>query len=378
MKYPIIFLFLLLFSACEKDITIPKPDPADDISYADHPRHGEYQSALEAYRKSTNSPGALLLVYREGEPLWAGAAGSSNLEHQTPMRTNTPYRTGSFTKVFTATLALLLVEEGKLHLDDKLSTLLPKAKNWIPSTEKISLRQMLGHTSGIYDPTNQSNRYRLDLVNDPGRMDDMTVDQLMEEYVKGKPLNFEPGTAYAYSNVNFWLIGQILEAKKGMPLQSLMKQRLFDPLELTGTYIEERDDRNVARGYADVYGDGHLLDVTRWESAEVDGSAAGGLVTTAHDVHRFLLALMKGEIISPDTLEMMKAIQLADCNDPICEYGMGLEIWRTGAGIGFGHNGSTAGTESNAVYYPATGNLFVLFKNNGNGSDKRFLDEWMK
>lgn len=74
----------------------------------------------------------------------------------------------------------------------------------------------------------------------------------------------------------------------------------------------------------------------------------------------------------------MKQVQLASCNDASCEYGLGLELWRTEAGIGFGHNGSTAGTESNAVYYPESGNLFVIFKNNGNGSDKRFLDAWMK
>lgn len=70
-------------------------------------------------------------------------------------------------------------------------------------------------------------------------------------------------------------------------------------MELSGTYLEQRDDRNVARGYSDVYGDGHLLDVTRWESAEVDGSAAGGMITTATDVHRFLLALMKGKSLRP-------------------------------------------------------------------------------
>lgn len=378
MKYPTILLFLFLFTSCEKNLTIPKPDLANDVSYADHPRHAEYQSALEAYQKATSSPGALMLIHRVGEPLWAGAVGSSNLEHQTTMRTNTPFRCGSFTKVFVATLALQLVEAGQLSLDDPLADLLPKAKKWLPSTNKITLRHLLSHLSGVCDPTNESNRYRLDLVNDPERIDGMSIDQLMEEYVQGEPLHFEPGTGYAYSNVNYWLLAQIIEQATGKSLQAALQERLFDPLELNSTYLEQRDDRNVARGYSDVYGDGNLLDVTRWESAEVDGSAAGGVVTTATDIHRFLLALMDGEILSPATLELMKQVQLASCNDASCEYGLGLELWRTGAGIGFGHNGSTAGTESNAVFYPETGNLFVIFKNNGNGSDKRFLDEWMR
>lgn len=378
MKYPTILLFLLLFTACEKDINIPKPDPATDVSYADHPRNSEYQSALEAYRKATSSPGALMLIHRVGEPLWAGAVGNSNLEHQTPMRTNTPFRCGSFTKVFVATLALQLVEAGQLSLDDPLDDLLPKAKKWLPKTDEITLQHLLAHLSGIYDPTNESNRYRLDLVNDPERIDGMSTDQLMEEYVQDEPLHFEPGTGYAYSNVNYWLLAQIIEQATGKSLQAALEERLFGPLELANTYLEQRDDRNVARGYSDVYGDGHLLDVTRWESAEVDGSAAGGMVTTATDVHRFLLSLMEGEILSPANLELMKQVQLASCNDASCEYGLGLELWRTGAGIGFGHNGSTAGTETNAVFYPESGNLFVIFKNNGNGSDKRFLDEWMQ
>lgn len=379
MKNAIILLALLLsLTACEKDIVIPKPDAASEISYADHPRHAEYQVQLDAYRKTTNSPGAILLIQRQGEPLWVGASGSSNLEHQTPMRTNTPFRVGSITKTFVATAVLHLVEQGKLNFDDKLSERLPKVVGKIPKAEKITVRHLLGHLSGIFDPANESKRYQLEIVNDPAHIDAMSIDELMEEYVFGKPLHFEPGTAYSYSNTNFWLLGQIIEDVTHKTLHKVLDELIFTPLELTGTYLEKRDYRNVARGYADLYGDGKLLDVSRWDRADTDGKADGGIISTVVDLMKFLQALMAGEIISPASVDLMKQVQLEGCDNIFCEYGLGLELWRTGAGIGFGHNGGSVGIEANVVYYPETGNMFVVYKNNGNGSDKSFLDAMMK
>ncbi|MBK8568048.1 MAG: beta-lactamase family protein [Saprospiraceae bacterium] len=379
MKISTILLALLLsLTACEKDIVIPKPDAAADISYADHPRHVEYQGQLDNFRKTTNSPGAILLLQRQGEPLWVGASGSSNLEHQTPMRTNTPFRVGSITKTFVATAVLYLVEEGKLSLDDKLSERLPKVIGKIPKAEKITVRHLLGHLSGIFDPANESRRYQLEIVNDPAHIDAMSIDELMEEYVFGEPLHFEPGTAYSYSNANFWLLGQIMEDVTRKTLQQVLDELIFTPLELTGTYLERRDDRNVARGYADLYGDGKLLDVSQWDRADTDGKADGGIVSTATDLMKFMRALMAGEIISPTSVDLMKQVQLDGCDNIFCEYGLGLELWRTGAGIGFGHNGGSVGIEANVVYYPESGNVFVTYKNNGNGSDKSFLDALMK
>jgi D-alanyl-D-alanine carboxypeptidase len=375
--FPILAL-LLSTTACEKDIAIPKPDPGQDVSYAGHPRHAEYQAALETYHKNTNSPGAILLIHRAGEALWAGAAGHSNLEYGTAMRTNTPFRVGSITKMFVATAVLHLAEQGRLSLDDRLAGRLPKVKGKIPGAEKITIRHLLGHLSGIFDPANESNRYKLDIVNNPERIDEMTIDQLLEEYVYGKKLHFEPGSAYSYSNTNYWLLGQIVEDLTGKPLQQALDELIFTPLAMTDTYLEQRDDRNVARGYADLYGDGKLLDVTRWDRADTDGKAGGGIVSTAVDLKIFMLALMNGEIVSPASVASMKQVQLEGCDNIFCEYGLGLELWRTGAGIGFGHNGSSVGIEANAVFYPETGNLVVIYKNNGNGSDKSLFDNLLK
>ncbi len=379
MKNIILLLTLLFFAtSCEKDIVIPQPEPAENISYANHPRNPEYQSALEKYRKDTNSPGAILLLHRRGEPLWVGSAGHSNLEHQTLMRTNTPFRVGSITKMFVATAVMHLVEQGKLTLEDRLADRLPKMKGKIPETDKITIRHLLGHLSGIVDPPNESNRYQLEIVNNPERIDKMTLDQLMEEYVYGEELHFEPGTAYSYSNTNYWLLGQIIEDITGKTLQQVLDELIFTRLALQNTYLDQRDDRNVARGYSDLYGDGKLLDVSRWDRADTDGKPDGGIISTAFDLMVFVRALMEGQIITPASVEKMKEIQLAGCDNIFCEYGLGLELWRTGAGIGYGHNGGSVGIEANLIYYTATGNVSVIYKNNGNGSDKSFLDGLMK
>lgn len=364
--------------ACSNEIVVPIPEPTENISYTNHPKNLEYQKALDDYRKATNSPGSILLVYRPTEDLWIGTSGKSNLEHNTSINTTSQFRTGSVTKMFTAVTILKLVEQGKLSLEDKLANLLPSVNGKIPQAEKITLSHLLAHLSGIIDPPNESLRYQADIINNPMRMYTMSLSETMETYVYGKDLNFTPGSSYSYSNTNYWLLGNIAEHITGKSLQILMDELIFTPLQLNNTYIEKRDDRNVVRGYADLYSNGVLLDVSLWDKAEGDGEADGGLISTPEDLYKFMDGLFGGKLVSAATLEEMKKIQLPTCNTPYCEYGLGLEIWRTDAGTAYGHNGGLAGIEANVLYYENTGGISVLYKNNGNGSDKSWLDQIMK
>lgn len=206
----------------------------------------------------------------------------------------------------------------------------------------------------------------------------MSLDETLEIYVYGKDLHFTPGTSYSYSNTNYWLLGKIAERTTNKTLQMLLEEIILVPLGLTSTYIEKRDDRNVTRGYADLYNNGILMDVTLWDKAEGDGEADGGLISTAEDLYRFMNGLFHGELVTLASLEEMKKIQLSSCNTPYCEYGLGLEVWRTDAGTAYGHNGGLVGIEANVLFYENTGGISVLYKNNGNGSDKSWLDPLMK
>jgi D-alanyl-D-alanine carboxypeptidase len=379
MKSKIILTaYAFIFFACSNEIVVPIPDASESISYAEHPKNTEYQKALDDYRKATRSPGSILLVHKPTEDLWIGNSGKANLENGSAIQTTSQFRTGSVTKMFTATTILMLVEQGKLSLEDKLADLLPIVKGKIPETEKITVRHLLAHLSGITDPPNESMRYQTEIINNPTSMYAMSLSETLETYVYGKKLNFTPGTSYSYSNTNYWLLGIIAEEISGKSLQLLMDEMIFTPLHLNNTYLEKRDDHNVTRGYADLYSNGILMDVTLWDKAEGDGEADGGLISTAEDLYKFMEGLFGGELVSASTLEEMKKIQLPTCTSPDCEYGLGLEIWRTNAGIAYGHNGSLAGIESNVLYYENNKGIVVLYKNNGNGSDKSWLDQIMK
>jgi D-alanyl-D-alanine carboxypeptidase len=379
MKTKIILsTYLFIAFACSNEIIIPIPNAGNNISYANHPKNSEYQKAIDDYRSATNSPGSILLVYKPTEDLWIGNSGKANLAYGTDIYTSSQFRTGSVTKMLTAVVILKLVEQGKFSLEDKLADLLPTVNGKIPETEKITVRHLLGHLSGITDPPNESMRYPTEIINNPTGMYAMSLSEIMETYVYGKNLNFPPGTNYSYSNTNYWLLGNIAERITGKSLQLLMDEMIFTPLQLDNTYIEKRDDSNVTRGYADLYNNGILMDVTLWDKAEGDGEADGGLISTAEDLYKFMEGLFGGELVSDSTLEEMKKIQLATCTSPDCEYGLGLEIWRTNAGIAYGHNGSLAGIEANVLYYENNKGIVVLYKNNGNGSDKSWVDQIMK
>jgi D-alanyl-D-alanine carboxypeptidase len=170
----------------------------------------------------------------------------------------------------------------------------------------------------------------------------------------------------------------IAERLSGKKIQELMSELIFRPLGMKDSYLEKRNDAGVVRGYADIYNNGTLMDVSHWDRAEGDGEADGGLISTAADLHKFMRALFSGDLISDELLTDMKRIQLSTCNSPNCEYGLGLELWRTNAGIAYGHNGGLVGIEANALYFEETGGIYVAFKNNGNGSRKTLLEDLMK
>lgn len=371
-------IVLLALASCLQETEIIKPDAGEEIRFDNHPKNQIYTDALVNYQQNTNSPGSILLIDKPQEDLWIGAVGKSNLEYQTGMRTTNLIRTGSVTKMLTAVVIMKLVEEQKLSLETSLSTILPNMLNKIPQANQITIRHLLAHLSGIVDPPNESLQYQSDIINNPTRMYNRTIDDLLEEYVYGKELHFTPGTAYSYSNTNYWLLGKIAETITGKTIQQEMEEKIFVPLQMNETWLEKRDDHNVTRGYVDLYNNGVLQDVTVWDRAEGNGRADGGLISTADDLRKFMRGLFSGQLVSLSTLAQMKTIQLPECNSIECEYGLGLEVWRTGAGTAYGHNGALVGLEANVLWYEDNEAISVIYKNNGNFSDKSWLDQLIK
>ncbi|GAB3252591.1 hypothetical protein GCM10027347_11760 [Larkinella harenae] len=367
---PILCLVLTALACQQQDV--PVPSAGRSVDYSKHPKQYEYRDFLTQYQQTSAAPGSIMLVAKPGEPLWVGAVGQSNLEHRTAFGTDTPFRIGSVTKVFVSALVLKMVEEDRLRLDDKLANLLPNLAGQIPSADKITVRHLLAHTSGVIDPPNQRLQYQTDLVNNPDKMKSLTTEERFRKYVGGKALLFEPGTDYSYSNPGYWLLELILEKVSGKSFSTLMAEKILTPLALTHTQLDRGTNPNVARGYS-VTTTSNVRDVTAWDVAEGNGMAAGGMVSTVGDIHRFYTALFGGKLLSPALLADMQKRQLTNCAGIDCDYGLGLEIWHLGGKTGFGHNGALIGIEANALYFPEAQTTVVLYKNLGGGSDKGFL-----
>lgn len=364
-----ILLFLLpLAGFCQK-----QSKPCDANSYSQNPSHDFFQTQLLTYQKENQLPGALLAVKQKGRPLWIGATGKRNLETGQDMEACTPLRLGSITKVYVAVAALQLQEQGKLDLNQKLSFYLPNAAKYIPESSAITLRMLLNHSSGIPDPKNDDPEYLDHITNNPQKMDSLSIDDRLQRYVYGKPLQFAPGTQSHYANSGYWLMGKVIEQASGKTLAQVLDHLIFRPLQLKHSYYVEKENPEVARGYFLL--ENKLQDVTLWDKADGDGDPSSGIISTVSDLYTFGAALFTGDLLSKKSMsELTTTLALANCPNVSCDYGLGLERWNIGNHAGFGKNGSSIGYEINWIYLPKPQLTLISFANKGGGSDKKFLE----
>jgi D-alanyl-D-alanine carboxypeptidase len=365
----------LFAPGCAPKEPLPTPTAASP-GYGNHPKNAFYQSQLDQYRTQHGAPGAILLVKTLQHGLWVGGSGTSNLAHQTPMRGNERIRVGSLTKPFTAAVILSLKEKGLLSLDDKLADWLPQTKGNIPRADAITLRHLLSHTSGIRNAGDDNLSFKAALLNNPADVDMTKPERILERFIYGKPLDFQPGTGYNYCNTGFMLLGMVAEKAGGKPLQILMQELIFTPLQMTDTYLEKREDDRVVRDYFDLYGNGKLLDVSEWENAYDIGGAAGGLVTTVADLLKFSEGLAGDQLSGGATLAQMRtSAQLPTCPEGDCEYGLGLASgrWRNGQPY-YGHGGGIIGLDVYWYHFPEQGATVIAFLNKGVATDKSLVD----
>ncbi|RYZ47456.1 MAG: class A beta-lactamase-related serine hydrolase, partial [Sphingobacteriales bacterium] len=245
----------------------------------------------------------------------------------------------------------------------------------IEGLEKVTVRMLLNHTSGINDPKNDQEVYYNDVKNKPVDMDALSPQRRLEKYVYGKPLWFTPGTDTRYSNSGYWLLGMIIEKVTGKEVQEAMAERIFRKLGLTNTYLEERENPELSAGYYKV-SDG-LMNVGIYDKADGDGDPGSGVVSTASDLIAFSEALFSGQLLSARSLQqMLRPGKLKDGKDS--EYALGIELWDVDGVKGFGKNGSSIGVDANLIYFPAKKVTIVSFANRGGGTKKEFLGKILK
>lgn len=231
-------------------------------------------------------PGIQVALAKNGTMLYTQAYGFSNVATQQATQASTIFEIGSITKQFTAALILKLQEQGKLQVDDSVSTYLPEY-GFPPA---ITLRMLLNHTSGLQNYTSFPLYAEWSVV---GASEDAVLTEVTRH-----PLNFQPGTAYSYSNSNFFVLGAIIEKVTGASYEANLQQYIFTPLKLANTYYSLPPASLAATGYTSV-GDPALV-VPR--SAPF---AAGALSSTVSDLVAWDNALINGKVVSPASFKAM-------------------------------------------------------------------------
>jgi D-alanyl-D-alanine carboxypeptidase len=272
----------------------------------------------------------VLLHYRSPEQTWIGSSGLAELGTDRPVDPDGWFRAGSITKTFTAVVVLQLVGEGKLQLE-------APAHEWLPEMPaEVSVRQLLNHTSGLYNYTD-------DLPDPAGIVRDRYLHRDPHEALDvglGKPRLFEPGSSWSYSNTNYTALGLLIETVTGNPYGDEVGERILQPLGLERTMLPG-DDLDLpephARGYLDVHGE--LVELARFNASQA--WAAGELVSTAADLNRFYAAVLSGELLEPtEQGAMLNVVQ----TDDSFGYGLGIERRRLPDGrVVWGHTGGIFG-----------------------------------
>lgn len=296
------------------------------------------QNALEQLLPS-DGPGVALHVVHRGETVWRGGRGMANLEWGLPITADTVFRIGSITKQFTAAAIMLLVEDGKLSVDDALCSILPDYPNDRRGSRPITVRHLLTHTSGLQNYT---------ALPDFDRRKDRDPAELIAVF-KNLPSDFEPGERFEYCNSGYVLLGAIIEALSGQSYRSFLLDRIFRPLQLRDTrYLF--DEAIIARR-ASGYTSGPKGVVNARTLSMTAPYSAGGLGSTVGDLVRWEGALRGGKVVSADSYAaMIEPGSLHDGTRTSCGFGLFVTHYREVALIG--HAGGINGFHSMMQHLP--------------------------
>lgn len=356
---------------------------ADDAAVASSQK---IKAALQPFVDSHSLAGAVTLVANKDRVLSLDAVGYADVAAKKPMKTDALFWIASQSKPITATALMILVDEGKVNLDDPVQKYLPEFQGqWLAveqdsdhmllkhPSHPIKVREILSHTSGL--PFASS-------------MEHPTLDQrpLRERVISYAmtPLQFEPGTKYSYSNAGINTAGRIIEVVSGMPYEEFLQKRLFDPLGMKDTtfWPNKKQIARLAKSYKPNEAKNDLEEITVTQLRyPLDDHAnrypmpAGGLFSTAQDLARFCRMLLNGgeldgkRYLSEAAIKTMTGKQTGDAVPE--GYGFG---WSTGGGV-FGHGGAYA---TNMSIDTNSGLIFIYmvqaagFPGNGDQSNGAF------
>jgi D-alanyl-D-alanine carboxypeptidase len=307
------------------------------------------QQLLDRWRERAEVPAVTLAVTDGSGDRYVAASGTAESGgNVASVAADAQFRIASITKMFVATVVLQLVEEGRLELDRPVIEYLPDFEH----DRRITVRQLLNHTSGIPD-YGRTNEFNEGLIADRDRR--WTTHEVLA-LVEGVRPDFAPGADYLYSNTGYILLGHVVETVTGSTWAAEVRRRILEPLRLTHTFVAgtEPVPGGVLPGYIDVDMDGDVENVETggpWASLETTEGAAGAMVSTAGDLAAFAQALFGGHVLRPATLQEM--VVSGPHHPRNSNYGLGVEISRPDYRLTtWGHGGFTLGFISVLWYLP--------------------------
>jgi CubicO group peptidase (beta-lactamase class C family) len=310
----------------------------------------------------------VLLVAKDGKPVFKKAYGLASKAYNIPNRTDTKFNIASATKMFTAVAVAQLLEQGKLSLTDTVGKFLPDFPNKLVA-EKVTVHHLLSHSSGLGDYHGAMYICRKGILREPRDYFPLFADQ---------PLSFAPGERMQYSNAGYVLLGAIIEKASGENYFDYVRGHIFTPVGMPDTdfYETDIDTPNLATGYTNFQDKGedyfefHLgprRNTSLYNGAR--GGSQGGAYSTAEDLLRFSLAVRANKLVSAKTLDLFttkkyffRKYSAGDIN-----YGYGFEIENAGGKRVIGHGGGDLGISSALRWYPDSDYTMVVLSNYDRG-----------
>lgn len=281
-----------------------------------------------------DTPGAAVGVVRQGKVVFQGGYGSADLRKKTPIDPDTAFHLASCGKEMTAVAILLLVQDGKLRLDDRAARYLPEMRGW---GGKVKIRNLLQNTSGVPDTYST-------LEQSPGRP---AAEDSLKLLASWHRLDFPPGTDYAYSDSGFDLLGLIVERVAKEPFPQFMQERVFGPVGMTSTFVF--DEARVSQAKRALGYDFKLGDWVLKDSSSLNFLYGSGEVySTITDLARYDRALFGGALLRPDLLRDM----VTPGENSSYAFGWVVDTAADTGDLYYGHSGLWMGYSAYYLHYP--------------------------
>ena len=305
-------------------------------------------------------PGLALLVSRKGVPIREQGFGLASLELNVPVAPKTIFQSGSVGKQFTATAVMLLVEEGKIGLEDPLSKYFDSGPSW---WKDVTIRELLSHTAGFTDYPKD-----FDLRKDYSEEDLLKI-------VEAIPPAYPPGTGWAYSNLGYVTLGILIHKVSGQYFGDFLQERVFKPLGMSTTRIISEADiiPNRAAGYRLEKGQ---IKNQEWVSPSANSTADGSLYFTILDLAKWDAVLYTEKVLKESSKRQMWTVAaLRDGKPNRAGYGFAWFVDSRNGHRLVGHDGRWQGFTTHIARYLDDGLTIVILTNQGNCDPQRIVDE---